>query len=72
MKAEGKKGPVDIIFLIVQRNALQDAISIIYRFNPKAFYSIEDVRSLNVGNSKFTTLHLYPDGGGKEGEHSNC
>ena len=54
MKAEGKKGPVDIIFLIVQRNAIQNAIAIINHFNPKAFYSIEDVRSLNVGNSTFT------------------
>ncbi|HEY9115335.1 MAG TPA: DUF2179 domain-containing protein [Bacteroidales bacterium] len=54
-KAEGKNGPVDIIFLIVQRNIIQDAIAIINRFNPKAFYSIEDVRSLNVDNSKFTS-----------------
>lgn len=54
MKAEGQGGPVDIIFLIVQRNVIQDAIAIINRFNPKAFYSIEDVRSLNVDNSKFT------------------
>ena len=55
MKAEGKDGPVDIIFLIVQRNVIQDAIEIINHFNPKAFYSIEDVRSLNVDNAKFTT-----------------
>lgn len=54
MKAVGKDGPVDIIFLIVQRNVIQDAIAIINRFNPKAFYSIEDVRSLNVDNSKTT------------------
>lgn len=54
MKAEGKNGPVDIIFLIVQRNVIQEAIAIINQFNPKSFYSIEDVRSLNVDNSKFT------------------
>jgi len=55
VKAEGKSGPVDIIFLVVQRNSVKAAIAIINHFNPKAFYSIEDVRSLNVDNAKFTT-----------------
>jgi len=54
VKAEGKSGPVDIIFLVVQRNVIKKAIEIINHINPKAFYSIEDVRSLNVQNSKFT------------------
>jgi uncharacterized protein YebE (UPF0316 family) len=46
--AEGKNGQVHIIFLIVKRSNIPDVISKINLFNPKAFYTIEDVRSLNV------------------------
>jgi uncharacterized protein YebE (UPF0316 family) len=48
VRAEGKKGQVHLIFLIVKRSNIPDVISIINVFNPKAFYSIEDVRSINV------------------------
>ena len=54
MRAEGKSGPVDIIFLILQRNSVKEAIAIINQYNPKAFYTIEDVRSVNTDNSRFT------------------
>lgn len=46
--AEGKDGKVHIIFLIVKRSDIKHAIAIINLFNPKAFFTIEDVRSLNV------------------------
>jgi len=46
--AEGKNGQVHIIFLIVKRSNIPDVISRITLFNPKAFYTIEDVRSLNI------------------------
>ncbi|MGB9701873.1 MAG: DUF2179 domain-containing protein [Candidatus Kapaibacteriota bacterium] len=44
---EGKYGPVNIIFLVVHRNQIDDVINIIHEFNPKAFYTIEDVRSVS-------------------------
>jgi uncharacterized protein YebE (UPF0316 family) len=48
VNAEGKEGKVHIIFSIVKRRHIADVISIINHFNPKAFYSIEDIRSLNL------------------------
>ena len=52
--AEGKTGDVHIIYTIVKRSNVKDVISIINIYNPKAFYSIEDIRSLNVKHSLFT------------------
>ena len=45
--AEGKFGDVKIIFMVLQRKDLEGVIDIIKRHNPKAFYSIEDVRYVN-------------------------
>lgn len=42
--AQGETGPVKVIFTIVRRRKLPEVIATIKRFNPKAFYSIEDVR----------------------------
>lgn len=46
LDAEGKNGPVHVLFLIVKRQVVKDIITIINQHNPKAFYSIEDVRSV--------------------------
>jgi uncharacterized protein YebE (UPF0316 family) len=51
--AEGKNGPVHVIFLITKRQVAKEVISIVNKYNPKAFYSIEDVRSVNLENSAF-------------------
>lgn len=51
--AEGKDGPVHVIFLITKRQVAKEVISIVNNYNPKAFYSIEDVRSVNLENSAF-------------------
>ncbi len=42
--ARGKYDDVNVIFIIVKRKAIEDAISLIKKFNPKAFYTIEDIR----------------------------
>ncbi|HUU75148.1 MAG TPA: DUF2179 domain-containing protein [Methanoregulaceae archaeon] len=47
--AVGSTGNVKIIFLIVKRQNLGEVIDMIKRFNPHAFYSIEDVRSVAEG-----------------------
>ena len=47
--AEGSKGKVKIIFCIIKRKDLEHFISIVKSFNPNAFYSIEDVRTVNEG-----------------------
>ena len=47
--AEGSTGQVHIVYSLIKRSALKDVVAIIKRFNPKAFYSIEDVRFASKG-----------------------
>ena len=47
--AEGARGKVKIVYTIIKRRDLQQVIDIIKRFNPRAFYSIEEVRSAAEG-----------------------
>lgn len=42
--AVGGSGPVHIIFTVTKRSNLPHVIQNIKKFNPKAFYSIEDIR----------------------------
>jgi uncharacterized protein YebE (UPF0316 family) len=45
--ARGETGAVKVIFTIVKRKKLPEVIEIIKRYNPNAFYTIEDVRFVN-------------------------
>lgn len=47
--AQGREGAVIIIFSIVKRQQLPNVINIINHYNPRAFYSIEDVRFVKEG-----------------------
>ncbi|MFH0765595.1 MAG: DUF2179 domain-containing protein [Calditrichota bacterium] len=49
LSAQGKYGPVKVLFMLVARNDLPRAIELINRFHPHAFYSVEDVRYVNEG-----------------------
>jgi len=49
VEAHGAKEKVHIIYTIVQRTQLGHVLGIIDEFNPKAFYTIEDVRTVNEG-----------------------
>lgn len=42
--ADGEAGPVKLLFTIARRRKLPEIIAIIKRYNPNAFYTIEDVR----------------------------
>jgi len=42
--ALGETGPVKLIFTVIRRRKLEEIIAVIKRFNPNAFYTIEDVR----------------------------
>ena len=44
--AEGMDGPVKIIFTVIRREDIETVIKCIKKHNPNAFYSIEDVRSV--------------------------
>lgn len=47
--AEGSSGTVSVIYSVIKRSDLDDVVGIVKRFNPKAFYSIEDVRFISEG-----------------------
>ncbi|NIO29567.1 MAG: DUF2179 domain-containing protein [Candidatus Latescibacteria bacterium] len=47
--AKGNEGPVHLIFSVIKRHDLPDYIRMIQKNNPKAFYSIEDVRFVSEG-----------------------
>ena len=49
VEAQGAKEKVQLIYTIVQRNDLEKVLNIINQFNPKAFYTIEDVKAVNEG-----------------------
>jgi uncharacterized protein YebE (UPF0316 family) len=49
VEAEGAKGKVDIVFTIIKRKDVEEVASIINRFNPNAFYTIEEVKAINEG-----------------------
>ncbi|MBN1957710.1 MAG: DUF2179 domain-containing protein [Desulfuromonadales bacterium] len=42
--AQGETGPVKLIFTIAKRKNLAKILSIIKKYNPNAFYTIEDMR----------------------------
>jgi len=41
---EGSSGPVKIIFIIIERKAIESVVEMLKKYNPNAVYSIEDVR----------------------------
>lgn len=47
LDAKGSRGKVNLLFMILKRKKLQEVIQIIRDYNPNAFYSIEDVRSVS-------------------------
>jgi uncharacterized protein YebE (UPF0316 family) len=47
--AEGNEGPVNIVYSVLKRSDLESVIVIVEKYNPKAFYSIEDVRAVREG-----------------------
>jgi uncharacterized protein YebE (UPF0316 family) len=49
VEAHGAREKVHLIYTIVQRNELGKVIELINSFNPKAFYTIEDVKAANEG-----------------------
>ncbi len=49
VEAHGAREKIDLIYSIVKRNELANVLSIITNLNPKAFYTIEDIKSANEG-----------------------
>ncbi|MBN2299104.1 MAG: DUF2179 domain-containing protein [Deltaproteobacteria bacterium] len=53
--AHGATGPVKVVFSIVERHDIDSFVGIIKKFNPNAFYSIEDVRFVSESVFPFRT-----------------
>ena len=49
MEARGSRGMVHIIFTIIKRSDAANALEIIKHYHPKAFYTIEGIRSVQEG-----------------------
>jgi uncharacterized protein YebE (UPF0316 family) len=49
VEAQGQTSPVKIIFTIIKRKDMPKVEQAIKNFNPKAFYSLEDVRLAREG-----------------------
>lgn len=56
MDAEGMTGPVKIIFTVAERSNVGSIVETIKKYNPNAFYSVEDVRFV----SEAVTPHRLP------------
>ena len=63
VNAEGKNGPVNLLFSIVKRKNLEEALQIINMNNPNAFYTIEEVQKVNEGFFKAPQPKPYLFGG---------
>ncbi len=53
--AAGKNGSVQMLFSIVKRKNLDEMLTIINQYNPNAFYTIEEVQTVNEGYFKVST-----------------
>jgi uncharacterized protein YebE (UPF0316 family) len=49
VNAEGSTGPVKLIFTVIDRSKIKSVVQTIHTYNPKAFFSIEDVRLVKQG-----------------------
>jgi uncharacterized protein YebE (UPF0316 family) len=49
LDAQGANGPVEVVFTIVPRREATAVVELVKKFNPQAFYSIEEVDSVARG-----------------------
>jgi uncharacterized protein YebE (UPF0316 family) len=50
VSGRGSEGDVGILFVILKRKTIQQVVEIINAYNPKAFYTIEDMRFVRDSN----------------------
>jgi uncharacterized protein YebE (UPF0316 family) len=49
LDAEGAKGPVKVVFTVVRRKELDTVLGLIRRFDPRAFYSVDEIQDAGPG-----------------------
>lgn len=55
--AEGRSGKVKVIFVVLDRCELPRVLESVRRFNPHAFYSVEDIRGVSHGFFRIRNGH---------------
>lgn len=60
VEAEDSTGPVHLLFTVIKRSQLPFVTMYIKRFNPRAFYSVEDVRFVSGGIFSATDYRWRP------------
>lgn len=46
---EGAKGPVCLLFMVIKRSDMAIVVELVKKFNPNAFYTVEDIRYVSEG-----------------------
>jgi uncharacterized protein YebE (UPF0316 family) len=49
LDAEGTRGPVKVVLSVVPRKELDDVLGIVRRFDPAAFYSVDEIQDAGPG-----------------------
>jgi uncharacterized protein YebE (UPF0316 family) len=49
IEATGATGPVQIVLTVIKRKELEKVVAILKRFDPKVFYSVDDIQSAEAG-----------------------
>jgi uncharacterized protein YebE (UPF0316 family) len=60
---QGREGDVGILFVILKRRSIQQVVEIINDYNPKAFYTIEDMRFVRDSSYLPRSRKLIPSRG---------
>ncbi|HBB92894.1 MAG TPA: hypothetical protein DC042_14560 [Bacteroidales bacterium] len=53
--AQGSTGTVDVVYTIIKRSELPATVSLINKFNPDAFYTVEELKAVNRGIHPFAS-----------------
>ena len=56
LEAQGSQGKVGIIYSIVDRKKITEIVDLITKYNPNAFYTIEDIRFVSQQLNSNTTI----------------
>lgn len=49
ISAEGATGPVNVVYIVIRRADVQEVVELIQKYNPKAFFIIEEVSRVSEG-----------------------
>lgn len=61
LEGQGATGPVQVILTLVKRKEIDRVIQLIREYDPKIFYSIDEVQSVNEGVFPLTRPGLIPN-----------